>query len=79
MATTRVKEDENIDVCQVEMEESSCEMEDERKDKSGNKIPSVIIEDTSVPLVRTPSKVGNKDFEVHFLSNMLHIMCIHLV
>ena len=32
--------------------------------KSENKIPSVIVEDTSAPAVRTPSKVGNKDFEV---------------
>ena len=28
------------------------------------KIPSVVVEDTSSTATRTPSKVGNKDFEV---------------
>ena len=51
-------------------DDMSCEVGEEaicrtKVDKKlGNKIPSVIVEDTSAHVVRTPSKVGNKDFEV---------------
>ena len=65
----RICKTENERICKAE-DEKNGETEDKKNCKIkeaknlGNENPSVIVEDTSAHAVRTPSKVGNKDFEV---------------
>ena len=43
------------------------------------KIPSVVVEDTSAPVARSPSKVGNKDFEVNVGEHKARVLtCRHV-
>ena len=53
-------------LCDSSVSSSSEEKDVTRSNNLGNigKIPSVVVEDTSIPVARSPSKVGNKDFEV---------------